>query len=196
MDFRARKRGMEILFQPTVFNESTPAQAAHGAIVKELILGSILLVVFVTAWGISVWTPEGTVPKANAASSENPSAAQFIVEPCSTPVRGGKASLVIGALQGKATNYVGNYDLRVFPYFFMNETGSFSMTLSGEAVEKLDKGLTVAATGQAVTKKNGKTRKVIATLTPTGKDAGTVSFSFTGEDTKLTFNSTYKRVGR
>jgi len=137
-----------------------------------------------------------SAPGSDFANTAGDPAARFIIAPCSTPVTGGKASLVIGSLQGKAETYVGNYDLKVFPYFFMNETGSLSMTLPTASARKLDQGIAVAATGQAVTKKNGKTRKVNATLTPTTKDAGSVTFAFTGEDTKLTFKSTYTRVSK
>jgi hypothetical protein len=132
-------------------------------------------------------------PMSDFANTGGAPAARFVIAPCSTPVTGGTASLVIGSLQGNAQTYVGNYELKVFPYFFMNETGSLSMTLPIASARKLDEGIAVAATGQAVTKKNGKTRKVNATLTPTTKDAGAVTFAFTGEDTKLTFKSTYTR---
>jgi hypothetical protein len=132
-------------------------------------------------------------PVSDFANAAGAPAARFVIAPCSTPVTGGKASLVIGSLQGKDETYVGNYELKVTPYFFMNETGSLSMTLPMEAARKLDQGLPVAATGQAVTKKNGKTRKVNATLTPTTKDADSVTFAFTGESTNLIFKSTYTR---
>jgi len=157
----------------------------------------ITAVVLMLAAGV-VWfqfNSAGTspAPVSDFANVAGAPAARFFVAPCSTPVTGGKASLVIGSLQGNAETYVGNYELKVTPYFFMNETGSLSMTLPMESARKLDQGLAVAATGQAVTKKNGKTRKVNATLTPTTKDAGSVTFAFTGESTNLTFKSTYTR---
>ena len=174
-----------------------PLHVARGAFIKPVMIGSVLLLVLVAAWGFRVGTSgDGPTTNANGAIGQLPSASQVFIAPCSTPVTGGKASLVIGALQGNGETYVGKYDLKVSPYFFMNETGSLSMTLPNESIQKLDQGIAVSATGQAVTKTNGKTRKVTATLTPTTKDSGAVTFGFTGGDTKLTFKSTYKRGGK
>src|ERR1043166_2844748 len=75
------------------------------------------------------WAGIRGTPVADFANTSGAPAAQFFIAPCSTSITGGKASLVIGSLQGNAETYVGNYDLKVFPYFFMNETGSLLMPL-------------------------------------------------------------------
>ncbi len=128
--------------------------------------------------------------------AQKPPANEIFIAPCSTSITGGKAKLEIGALASKSGIFLGEYALKVFPYIFMNETGSLSMPLPEESFKKLTEMNPVVVTGQATTAKNGKVRKVNAKLTPTAKDAGAVTFSFTGENTKLVFNSNYKIRGK
>ena len=121
----------------------------------------------------------------------------FFIEPTSTSIEGGKASLIVGALHRSAGTYVGDYELTVSPYFFMSEQGTLSMIVSDELLRKLTQGIPVSVTGQATTKKSGKTRAVNAMLTPApekdrGSVTGSVTFSFTEYDTKLIFKTSYQ----
>ena len=45
----------------------------------------------------------------------------FFIDPSSTSIRGGKASLIVGALRRNAETYIGDYQLKVSPYFFLSE---------------------------------------------------------------------------
>ena len=191
---------MNIASETIAFREFCPqnieSHPRRRGIFKPIAACLIILFVFWAAWGLKEGIPsDASTENAGAATGRLSSASQFVVAPCSTPITGGKASLVIGGLQGNAETYLGNYDLKVVPYFFMNEKGSLVMNIPNETVHKLDQGTPGIATGQAITKATGKTRKVTATLTPTTKDGGSVTFAFTGENTKLTFKSTYKRGG-
>jgi hypothetical protein len=88
----------------------------------------------------------------------------FFIDPSSTSIRGGKANLIVGALRRDAGTYIGDYQLKVSPYFFMSEKGTLSMIVSDESLRKLTQGIPVSVTGQATTKKSGKTRAVNAKL--------------------------------
>ena len=116
----------------------------------------------------------------------------FFIDPTSTSIKGGKASLIVGALRRSAETYIGDYQLTISPYFFMSEKGTLSMIVSDESLRKLTQGIPVSVTGQATTKKSGKTRAVNAKLTPAVKDRGSVTFSFTEMDTKLIFKTSYQ----
>jgi hypothetical protein len=116
----------------------------------------------------------------------------FFIDPSSTSIKGGKASLIVGALRRNAGTYIGDYQLKVSPYFFMSEMGTLSMIVSDESLRKLTQGISVSVTGQATTKKSGKTRAVNAKLTPAAKDRGSVTFSFIEDDTKLIFKTFYQ----
>ena len=116
----------------------------------------------------------------------------FFIDPTSTSIKGGKASLIVGALHRNAGTYIGDYRLKVSPYFFLSEEGTLSMIVSDESLRQLTQGIPVAVTGQATTEKSGKTRAVNAKLTPAVKDRGSVTFSFTEMDTKLIFKTSYQ----
>jgi hypothetical protein len=129
---------------------------------------------------------------AQAAQPPKTSARIIFIEPSSTSIKGGNASLIVGALRRHAGTYIGGYQLEVSPYFFMSEKGTLSMIVSDESLRKLTQGIPVSVTGQATTKKSGKTRAVHAKLTPAAKDRGSVTFSFIEDDTKLIFKTSYK----
>ena len=116
----------------------------------------------------------------------------FFIDPSSTSIKGGKASLIVGALRRSAGTYIGEYEVTVSPYFFMSEKGTLSMIVSDESLRKLTQGIPVSVTGQATTKKSGKTRAVNAKLTPAVKGRGSVTISFTEVDTKLIFKTSYQ----
>jgi hypothetical protein len=87
---------------------------------------------------------------------------------------------------------IGDYQLEVSPYFFMSEKGTLSMIVSDESLRKLTQGIPASVTGQATTKKSGKTRAVNAKLTSAAKDRGSVTISFIEDDTKLIFKTSYQ----
>ncbi|MGA7905408.1 MAG: hypothetical protein WCA06_22485 [Terrimicrobiaceae bacterium] len=116
----------------------------------------------------------------------------FFIDPAWTSIKGGKASLIVGALRRSAGTYIGDYEVTVSLYFFLSEKGTLSMIVSDESLRKLTQGIPVSVTGQATTKKSGKTRAVNAKLTPAVKGRGSVTISFTEVDTKLIFKTSYQ----
>lgn len=134
----------------------------------------------------------------NAATGQEPASLtqasvprKLVIHPTSTSVAGGKASLTISALRRKAATYIGEYDLKVSPWYFKNETGKLMMIVTEEALRKLIQGIPVNFTGKATTDADGTTRPINARATPSGNGQGSVTFSFVGDERKVTFNSTY-----
>lgn len=116
---------------------------------------------------------------------------KLFIHPTSTSVAGGKASLTISALRRQAATYIGEYDLKVSPWYFKNETGKLLMNVPEEAIRKLTQGIAVNFTGKATTHADGTSRPINARATPSGNGRGSVTFSFVGDSRKVIFNTTY-----
>src|SRR5437868_13088479 len=56
--------------------------------------------------------------------TSNPVTRKLFIDPSSTSVRLGKATLIVSPLTRRGRNYIGDYQLEVSPYFFKSETGS------------------------------------------------------------------------
>ena len=57
--------------------------------------------------------------------TSNPVTRKLFIDPSSTSVRLGKATLIVGPLTRRGGNYIGDYQLKVRPYFFKSETGTW-----------------------------------------------------------------------
>jgi hypothetical protein len=86
---------------------------------------------------------------------------------------------------------VGDYQLKVRPYFFKSEKGSLRLAASDDAVRKLQTGTAINFTGQAVTHKDGRTHIVLGRATPSSGNRGGVTFSIITDDAKIVFNTSY-----
>jgi hypothetical protein len=71
---------------------------------------------------------------------------------------------------------VGDYQLKVRPYFFKSEKGTLVLAASDDAVQKLQAEIAIYFTGKAVTHKDGKTHIVLGKATPPSGDRGRVTF--------------------
>jgi hypothetical protein len=117
---------------------------------------------------------------------------KLVIDPSSTSVAlGGKASLIVSPLTHRGGNYVGDYQLKVRPYFFKSEKGSLLLAASDDAVRKLQAGTAINFTGKAVTHKDGRTHIVLGRVTPSSADRGSVTFSIITDDGKMVFNTSY-----
>ena len=119
------------------------------------------------------------------------------IDPCSTSLAGGKAKLLTTALRRDAAKYVGNYDLKVSPYFFKNEKGTLSIDVSDEALRKLARGTVVDFAGRAVTSGTGKSRAVKVKVTPGGSGVanGNMTISIATTNGELVFSTEYAFFG-
>ena len=118
---------------------------------------------------------------------------KLFIDPSSTSVAlGGKASLIVSPLTHRNGNYVGDYQLKVRPYFFKSEKGSLLLAAPGDSVRKLQTGKAIDFSGKAVTRKDGRIHVVLGRATPSSADRGSVTFSIiTDDDGKLVFNTSY-----
>lgn len=117
------------------------------------------------------------------------------VETSSTSIYIGKVTLLIARLSRNDSVYSGEYKARVFPYFFMNEHGTFRISIPDEALTKLARGESVDFTGEA---ENGsrEPRKVTGRATPDNQVEGKIKVRiFVTERIQLVFNTRYKFAG-
>ena len=122
----------------------------------------------------------------------DPVTRKLFIDPSSTPVRLGKATLIVGPLKRRDGNYVGDYQLKVRPYFFKSETGSLVLSASEDSVRRLQSGRAIDFTGKALTREDGTTHVVLGRATPLSGDRGTVTFSIvTEKNAKIIFKTSY-----
>ena len=122
----------------------------------------------------------------------DPVTRRLFIDPSSTPVRLGKATLIVGPLKHRDGNYVGDYQLKVRPYFFKSETGSLVLSASEDSVRRLQSGRAIDFTGKALTREDGTTHVVLGRATPLSGDRGTVTFSIvTEKNAKIVFKTSY-----
>jgi hypothetical protein len=124
--------------------------------------------------------------------NSTPASRDLFLEPSSTAVPGGSASLTVGVLTRQAETYIGDYQFKVSPYFFKNEKGKVSIDAPDETVKKLNRGMAVDFTGQATTNGSGKTRRINGKATPLDHWRGTVSLRFVAGKREMLFNTSYR----
>lgn len=139
----------------------------------------------------SVWA--GTL----AAAPTNSTDRVLIIDRSSTAVSGGKATLSIGPLRRAVDIYAGDYQMKVSPYFFKGEKGRLAIVVSDESLAKVTRGIATEITGTATTSgRNGQTRRIDATATPSDNHQGALKLWFISGDRKMVFNTSYRFVGK
>jgi len=98
--------------------------------------------------------------------TSNPVTRKLFIDPSSTSVRLGKATLIVSPLIRRGGNYIGDYQLKVRPYFFKSETGSLVLGVSEDFVRRLQSGRAIDFTGKALTREDGTTHVVLGKATP------------------------------
>jgi hypothetical protein len=124
-------------------------------------------------------------------SNNKPAARRMLVDPSSSSVALGKADLVVSPLTHGGAAYLGDYQLKVTPYFFKSEKGKLQLAAPDEVVQKLEEGVPVEFTGKATNVGDGKVKVVTGKATPANKDRGKVTFSVETENGKMVFNTSY-----
>jgi hypothetical protein len=120
----------------------------------------------------------------------------LLVDSSTAPVAAGKATLTIGPLQRTNGTYIGEYKLKVFPYFFKNEKGHLVIIVPDKSLAEAGHGKVLTITGTAVTDgKSGKHWPIVAVVTPIDMDHGTLKMYFTAGTRKMIFDSTYHFSG-
>jgi hypothetical protein len=152
----------------------------------RLTIAVFVFLILVVTSVIHAEKPNSTTGTSNAGTRK------LLIDPSSTSVAlRGKASLIVSPLTHRDGNYVGDYQLRVRPYFFKSEKGSLLLAASDDSVRKLQAGSPINFTGKAITHKDGRTHIVLGRATPSSGDRGIVTFSIITDDAKIVFNTSY-----
>ena len=116
---------------------------------------------------------------------------RMLIDPSATTVSLGKATLSVDPLTRKGELYVGSYQLKVMPYFFMSETGALELEVSEVTMQKILNGEPAAFTGKASNNKHGKPKVIAGEIRPSTKTQGNVTFSVETDNGLMTFDTTY-----
>src|SRR6476660_4820514 len=157
----------------------------HSLIARLTIAVFVFLILGVTSV-IHAERPHSTAGTSNAGTRK-----LFIDTSSISVALRGKASLIVSPLTHRDVNYVGDYQLKVRPYFFKSEKGSLLLAASDDAVRKLQAGTAINFTGQAVTRADGRIHIVLGKATPLSGDRGSVTFSIVTDDARIVFNTSY-----
>lgn len=119
---------------------------------------------------------------------------KLFVAPSSGKLAGGTAKLIVGVLRRSDAAYVGEYRIKVFPYFFKNESGKLLIPVSDTSLRKMIEGDATSLMGRAITDGTGETRRITAKVLPSANDHGHGDLTFTvaTENGPLVFNTSYR----
>ncbi|MEI7534193.1 MAG: hypothetical protein WCK57_07460 [Verrucomicrobiae bacterium] len=134
-----------------------------------------------TTWGAAQTTPPAT----------NSAGRTLILENSTMSLPTAKATLIIGPLICSNHVYVGEFKVKVFPYFFKNQRGLLAINVPEEAQAAFNQGKPVTVSGTATSTKDGHVRQVQIMATPKDSDHGTVSLWFNAANQKMIFNPAY-----
>jgi hypothetical protein len=149
---------------------------------------ALLLVLLAVGWN----------PAFGAPGSTNSVAANrvFLIDPSSTRVFTGKATLTIGPLERTNGVYAGEYKYTVFPWVQHNEKGTLAILVSDESLAEFNQGKVVTVTGTATASSKGRPRRsIVVIITPVDKDHGRLKLSFLAGKRKMIFTPTYHFAG-
>jgi len=149
---------------------------------------SVLFLLFLAAsWRAAQGAATATAPVADSRV--------LLLDNCVMPLPTAKATLIVGPLTRTNGVYVGDFKVKVFPYFFKSDRGSLAINVPDQTLTAIHQGKTVAITGTSTSAKNGKVRHVEIRALPKDNDQGTVCLWFMVGDQKMFFTSTYHFAG-
>jgi hypothetical protein len=144
---------------------------------------------FLLALLIAGWSAAGAAP-----ASTNSAAANriLIIDSSSMPIGGGSATLIIGTLHRVNGVYIGDYKLKVFPYFLKSDKGRLAIVVSDASLAKVNRGKVAAITGTATTNgKGGTCRPIAAIATPADINHGKLKLWFMAGSRQMVFEPAY-----
>ncbi len=112
------------------------------------------------------------------------------VGPMKTSIYVGSVKLTTPAFKRDGVTLSTTYDARVTPWFFWNESGQITITLSESDFEALAKGQTVEFKGEGKNQKN-KPRTITGRAQPTDEKSGKIKVRVKADGVELIFNGTY-----
>ena len=142
---------------------------------------ALFALLLATTWGAAQTTPTAT----NSASRV------LILENSTMAFPTAKATLTVGPLTCSNHVYIGDFKVKVFPYFFKNDWGRLAINVPAAELTALAAGKTVSVTGTSTSLKRGTVRQLTITATPIDCNHGNVSLWFMVKDLKMIFNPAY-----
>ena len=130
MKFVSRTKSMAVPHQIHTYNRKEKREllmCGHLLIVRLTIAIFVFQMLGVTSV-VRAERPDSTAGTSSAGTRK------LFIGPSSTSVALGKASLIVSPLTHRDGNYVGDYQLKVKPYFFKSEKGSLLLAASDDAV--------------------------------------------------------------
>lgn len=116
------------------------------------------------------------------------------VEPMKTSIYIGSVRLNTGTFERNGANFNTTYDARVVPWFFWNESGNITLTLTETEWATIARGERTNFKGEAVNEKN-KPRHVTGWAQPADRTSGKIKVRVMADGIELIFNGTYKLSG-
>lgn len=120
----------------------------------------------------------------------------LVIDRSFTRVSTAKATLIVQPLVRRGEIFVGDYEMKVTPYFFKSEGGKLEIHVPHESLAKAEKGIPVEITGTALTNGEKVKRKINALATPANKISGDLKIWFMADDRQLVFNTNYRLQAR
>ncbi|MEP6600906.1 MAG: hypothetical protein ABJB49_03755 [Nitrospirota bacterium] len=139
------------------------------------------------ALGQPIWGAD--LPPGDSAAYRS---ATLYIAPSSSKLAGGTAKLVVGSLSRSGLAFVGDYRIKVLPYFFKNESGRLFIEVPDAALRQMIGGAVTGFKGRATTNRSGLTRKITAKAKPSAKDRGALTFTVATVNGPLVFNTSYR----
>lgn len=130
-----------------------------------------------------------------AETAPDPRYARVAVEHVSTSIYIGRVTLTMPPFERRGDTYQSTYRATVVPYFFRNERGQLSITLTPADLARLAAGERVHFTGQAANTA-GEPRRIEGHADPADAYSGNIKVRvFVTEKIQLIFNTTYRFTG-
>lgn len=108
-----------------------------------------------------------------------------------TSIYVGSVRLNTGVFERKGANFSTTYDAKVVPWFFWNESGNITLTLTDAEWAKLAKGERTDFKGEAMSEKN-KPRHVTGWAQPADRTSGKIKVRVMADGIELIFNGLYR----
>jgi hypothetical protein len=105
-----------------------------------------------------------------------------------------RITLIARPMQRTAHGYESTYSVKVFPFFFFNETGSIRIDLEPGALDLLGTGEDISFSGEAINQSSNR-RLVKGRAYPSDYLSGRIKIVVKVSSIKLIFNTTYRFVG-
>lgn len=118
--------------------------------------------------------------------------ARVEIAPTKTSIYIGTVSMTMPTFVRGAGVFTSTYSARVFPYFFYNEKGRISITLSDATLRQLQNGQPIEFEGEGVNT-DGETRRIAGRAVPADGRSGKIKVRvFVSKKIQLIFNTTYR----